>query len=97
VDLEAQEPCEALKKFLATPLVLKPPNRATTDRSDEDLLLYISCMTHVVSTALVVEWIEQGHTHPVQHPVYFINEDLRPSKFRYPQVQKLLYAVLHTS
>jgi hypothetical protein len=54
-------------------------------------------MTHVVSTALVVEWIEQGHTHPVQHPVYFISEDLGPSKIRYPQVQKLLYAVLLTS
>jgi hypothetical protein len=48
----------------------------------------------VVSIALVVERTEEGHTYPVQHPVYFISEVLGPSKKKYPQVQKLLYAVL---
>jgi hypothetical protein len=33
----------------------------------------------------------------VQHPVYFISEVLEPSKIRYPQVQKLLNAVLLTA
>jgi hypothetical protein len=33
----------------------------------------------------------------VQHPVYFISEVLGPSKKKYPQVQKLLYAVLLTA
>jgi hypothetical protein len=47
---EAQEALEALNKFLITPPVLKPPNRAIVDRLVEDLLLYISCTTHVVST-----------------------------------------------
>jgi hypothetical protein len=51
-------------------------------------------MTHVVSTALVVERAEEEHAYPVQHPVYFISEVLGPSKKKYPQVQKLLYAVL---
>jgi hypothetical protein len=94
---EAQEALEALKRFLTTPLVLKPPRRATLDQPAEDLLLYISCTTHVVSTALVVERVEEGHAYPVQHPVYFISEVLGPSKLRYPQVQKLLYAVLLTT
>jgi hypothetical protein len=94
---EAQEALEALKRFLTTPLVLKPPRRATLDQPAEDLLLYISCTTHVVSTALVVERVEEGHAYPVQHPVYFISEVLGPSKLRYPQVQKLLYAVLLTA
>jgi hypothetical protein len=51
----------------------------------------------VVSTALVVERAEEGHAYPVQHPVYFISEVLGPSNKKYPQVQKLLYAVLLTA
>jgi hypothetical protein len=53
-------------------------------------------MTHVVSTALVVERVEEGRAYSVQHPVYFISEVLGPSKIRYPQVQKLLYTVILT-
>jgi hypothetical protein len=51
----------------------------------------------MVSTALVVERAEEGHAYPVQHPVYFISEVLGPSKKKYPQVQKLLYAILLTA
>jgi hypothetical protein len=61
--MEAQEALEALKKFLTTPPVLKPPHQATPSQSVEDLLLYISCTTHVVSTALVVERVEEGHAY----------------------------------
>jgi ribonuclease HI len=91
---EAQEALDALKKFLTTPPVLKPPRRATPTQPAEGLLLYISCTTHVVSIALVVERVEEGHAYLVQHPVYFISEVLGPSKKKYPQVQKLLNAVL---
>jgi ribonuclease HI len=76
--------------------VLKPPRRAAPSQPAEDLLLYISCTTHVVSTVLVVERAE-GHAYLVQHLVYFISEVLGPSKKKYPQVQKLLYAVLLTA
>ena len=95
--IEAQEALDALKKFLTTPPVLKPPCRAMSGQPAKDLLLYISCTTHVVSTTLVVERAEEGHAYLVQHLVYFISEVLRPSKIRYPQVQKLLYAVLLTT
>jgi hypothetical protein len=94
---EAQEALEVLKKFLTTPPVLKPLYRATPGQPTKDLLLYISYTTHVVSTALVVEWAKEGHAYSVQHPVYFISEVLGPSKIRYPQVQKLLYVVLLTA
>jgi hypothetical protein len=63
--IEAQEALEALKKFLTTPPVLKPSCRATPCQPVEDLLLYISCTTHVVSTTLVVERAEEGHAYPV--------------------------------
>jgi hypothetical protein len=84
-------------KFLTTPPVLKPPRRATSDQPAKDLLLYISCMTHAVSTTLVVERTEEGHAYPVQHSVYFTSETLGPSKIRYPQIHKLLCAVLLTT
>ena len=48
----------------------------------------------VVNAALVVEREEEGHILKVQCPVYFISEVLSDSKTRYPQIQKLLYAVL---
>jgi hypothetical protein len=35
--------------------------------------------------------------YKVQRPVYFISEVLNKSKARYPQVQKLIYAILITS
>jgi hypothetical protein len=53
----------------------------------ELLLLYIAAMTQVVRAALVVEREEEVHALKVQRPIYF-------AKARYPQIQKLLYAVL---
>jgi hypothetical protein len=49
----------------------------------------------VVSTTLVIER-EEGHMLKVQRPVNFASEVLSDSKTRYPQIQKLLYAVLIT-
>ena len=63
----------------------------------EELLLYIAATTHVVSTAIVVERNEEGHTYGVQRPVYFKSEVLSESKVRYPPIQKLLYEILITS
>jgi hypothetical protein len=51
----------------------------------------------MVSSAIIVEWQEDGHAYPVQRPVYFVSEVLSESKARYQPVQKLLYAVLITS
>src|SRR5438128_10499511 len=65
--------------------------------SEEPLLIYIAATSHVVSTAMVVERQEEDHIQKVQHPVYFVSEVLNESKVRYPQVQKILYAVLITS
>ena len=60
----------------------------------EPLLLYITVTTQVVGAALVVEREEEGHTLKVQRPVYFISEVLSDFKTCYPQIQKLLYAIL---
>ena len=60
-------------------------------------LKFKSSTSRIVSTAIVVEREEVGHAYKVQRPVYFISEVLNESKTRYPQVQKLLYAILVTS
>src|SRR6266508_5658951 len=88
---EAQQAFDELKKFLTNPPVLVPP------MPEEPLLLYIAATSHVVSTAIVVERQEEGYIQKVQRLVYFISEVLSESKIRYPQVQKILYAVLITS
>ena len=64
---------------------------------DETLLIYITATSRVVSIAFNIEREEAGHTYKVQRLVYFISEVLNESKTRYPQVQKLLYAILVTS
>ena len=66
-----------VKLLLTKPPVLVPPS------DGESLLLYIAATTQVVSTALVVEWEEEGHAFKVQHPMYFISEVLSNSKTRY--------------
>ena len=48
----------------------------------------------MVNAALVVEREEQGHALLVQRPVYFVSNVLTDTKSRYPQTQKLLYAVI---
>jgi hypothetical protein len=56
-------------------------------------LLHDSCGEHHVGSRVS----RRRTCNPVHHPVYFISEVLGPSKKKYPQVQKLLYAVLLTA
>ena len=79
---------ESLKASLTSAPILIAPKRG------EPLLLYIMASNHVVSAALIVEREEPGHQLKVQRLVYFIGEVLTNPKVQYPQVQKLLYAVL---
>jgi hypothetical protein len=87
---EAEEALGNLKALLTNAPILVPP------ATGEALLIYVAATTQVVSTAIVVERREEGHTLLVQRPVYFISEVLSETKIRYPQVQKLLYAVILT-
>ena len=87
---EAQEALDMVKLLLTRPPILVPPSNG------EPLLLYIAATTQVVSATLVVEREEEGHALKVQCPMYFISGVLSDSKTRYPQIQKLLNAVLIT-
>jgi hypothetical protein len=85
---EAQEALDKLKATLSHAPILTPP------QDGEPLYLYIAATTQVVSTVIVVERTEEGHTLPVQRPMYYISAVLSETKARHPQIQKLLYAVV---
>jgi hypothetical protein len=87
---EAEEAVRNLKALLTNAPILVPP------ATGEAVLIYVAATTQVVSAAIVVERLEEGHALPVQRPVYFISEVLSETKIRYPQIQKLLYAVILT-
>ena len=88
VDPEAQETLDRLKTSLTHAPILTPPI------DGEPLYLYVAATTQVVSAVVVVERQEEGHALTVQRPVYYISEVLSETKTRYPQIQKLLYAVV---
>jgi ribonuclease HI len=87
---EAEEALDNLKVLLTSAPILVPP------AAGEALLIYVAATAQVVSAAIVVERREEGHALPIQRPVYFISEVLFETKIRYPQIQKLLYAVILT-
>jgi dsDNA-binding SOS-regulon protein len=57
---KADQALAQVKDFLSKPPVLTAP------RKKEQLLLYLAGTTHVVSTTIVVERLEEGHVYLVQ-------------------------------
>ena len=57
----------------------------------EELYLYLTATLHVVCSALIRE------EDKVQRPVYYTSKALRGAEGRYPQMEKLAFALITTS
>ena len=79
---EYQKAFEDLKKYLSSPPLLSP------SMPGEELYLYIAVSQAAVSVALVRD---DGGS---QQPVYFISRAFRGAEERYPQMEKLAFALI---
>ena len=79
---ECQKAFEDLKKYLSSPPLLSP------SKLGEELYLYIAVSQATVNPALVRE------EEVSQQPVYFISKVFRGVEERYPQMEKLAFALV---
>ena len=79
---ECQQVFENLKVYLSSPPLL------SSSRPGEELYLYLAVSQTAVRATLVRE--EDGS----QRPVYFTSQTFRAAEERYPQMEKLAFALI---
>ena len=82
---ECQRAFQDLKAYLTTAPLLSPSVLR------EELYLYLAVTSHAVSSALVRE---EGRA---KKPVYYTSRALRGAERRYPQIEKLAFALITAS
>ena len=84
-DDECRDTFTKLKEHLGRPPLLAKPEKG------EKLYLYLAISEHAISAALVKG--EKKH----QHPVYYMSKQLVDVETRYPEIEKLAYALVVAS
>jgi hypothetical protein len=79
---ECEEAFEKLKEYLTNPALLSRPDEG------EILYLYLAVCPSAVSSALVRE--DSG----IQKSVYFTSKEIHVAEERYPQIEKLAFALI---
>jgi len=81
--------CEAafqeLKQYLSSPPLLSP------SKGGENLYLYLAVSASAVSAALIRE---EGKK---QLPVYYVSQAFQGAEFRYPRIEKIVFALIVAS
>jgi hypothetical protein len=67
----------------------------TAPQPGENLLLYITVTTHIISTAIVVECQEEGHAFSIQRPAYFSKKSFLNPRFVTRQFRN--YSTIYSS
>ena len=82
---ECQKASQDLKTYLTTAPLLSPSVLG------EELYLYLAVTPHAVSSTLMKE---EGR---IQKPVYYTSRALKGAEGRYPQIEKLAFALITAS
>ena len=83
-DERAQESFDALKRALASPPMLIPPDYS------HEFFIYVAASMETISMVLVQE-DEELH----EHVIYYLSQNLIDAKIRYSHVEKLALATIH--
>ncbi|XP_060972515.1 uncharacterized protein LOC133038397 [Cannabis sativa] len=82
---KCEEAFQALKTHLGQPPILSKP------MSDEVLSIYLAVLEYAISSVLILE--DQGQ----QYLVYYVSKRLLDAETRYPQMEKLAFALVLSS
>ena len=82
---ECEKAFQELKQYLSNPPLLSP------SKEEEDLYLYLAVSTTTVSATLIRK--EDG----MQLPIYYVSQAFQGAEAKYPQIDKIAFALIVAS
>ena len=82
---ECEKAFQELKQYLSNPPLLNP------SKEEEDLYLYLAVSTTTVSATLIRK--EDG----MQLPIYYVSQAFQGAEAKYPQIDKIAFALIVAS